>query len=81
MMQSFTGNQWNKFYEFVSTTGLNLIACLSGGIFNEQTDRDLSNALEFITFSSKNNFNMNWQLGYGKYSFFTCKIEWLSKIL
>lgn len=59
-----TDNQWLKFNECINNTGLNIIVSLNGGILDQHSNLDLSNALEFITFSNKNNLNLDWQLGY-----------------
>lgn len=54
-----------KLNEFISKTGLNLIIGLNSNAFYGNTNLNLNDVFDFITFSNNNNFSLDWQLGFG----------------
>ncbi|XP_065221517.1 kinesin-related protein 4-like [Planococcus citri] len=61
---SVSNENWLQLNNFLSKTGMNVIASVSGVSEPTNKDWDLSNTLELITFSAKHNMSLDWQLGY-----------------
>lgn len=63
-----SGLQWMWLNDFVKEAGLDMIVSLNGGANNGGGHglSDLSNALTLISFSDKFDYNLGWELGYGK---------------
>lgn len=63
--------QWALMHQWAGNAGLDVIACIAPRFIGSESKtrpRDTTNAAEFLSFSDQMDYNVSWQLGYGRAS-------------
>lgn len=59
---------WKGLNDFLRKSGMDVIVCLNSAHRGGDPEKwDPRNALEMISFSDKQQYNITWQLGYGNF--------------